>query len=174
MRGTTSGIKPENSFSALSPLSPTVARGARHSHPSPPEEKAASRKKSRLRRKKTAPDAKKWRIVCVKGGIFLPMILATTDPPRLIALALAGSKLRFRLRLSLAWSFLQYAIGDGGISGYRGRLYKFFCGGEMFLCLRWGKKIRRGATFDVFVLWRKRMGRLRFLVCGEAMLNFYF
>ena len=28
---------------------------APHSHPSPPEEKAASRKKSRLRRKKTAP-----------------------------------------------------------------------------------------------------------------------
>ena len=47
-----SGIKPENSFSVLSPLSPTVARSARHSHPSPPEEKAASRKKSRLRRKK--------------------------------------------------------------------------------------------------------------------------
>ena len=86
----------------------------------------------------------------------------------------AISKLRFRLRLSLAWSFSQYAISDGGISGYRGHLYKFFCGGEMFLCLRWGKKIRRGATFVVFVLWRKRMGRLRFLVCGEAMLNFYF
>ena len=51
-RGTASGIKPENSFSVLSPLSPTVARSARHSHPSPPEEKAASRKKSRLRRKK--------------------------------------------------------------------------------------------------------------------------
>ena len=57
LRGTTSGIKPENSFSALSPLSPTVARYARHSHPSPPEKKAASRKKSRLRRKKTAPMA---------------------------------------------------------------------------------------------------------------------
>ena len=69
----------------------------------------------------------------------------------------AISKLRFRLRLSLAWSFSQYAISDGGISGYRGHLYKFFVG-EMFLCLRWGKKIRRGATFDVFVLWRKRMG----------------
>ena len=53
-RGTASGIKPENSFSVLSPLSLTVARSARHSHPSPPEEKAASRKKSRLRRKKTA------------------------------------------------------------------------------------------------------------------------
>ena len=50
-----SGIKPENSFSALSPLSPTVGCFAPHSHPSPPEEKAASRKKSRLRRKKTAP-----------------------------------------------------------------------------------------------------------------------
>ena len=115
-RGTASGIKPENSFSALSPLAPTVARGARHSHPSPPEEKAASRKTSRLRRKKTAPDAQKWRIVYVKGGIFLPMILATTDPPRLIALAFAGSKLRFRLRLSLAWSCPRYAISDGGFA----------------------------------------------------------
>ena len=57
MRGTTSGIKPENSFSALSPLSPTVGCFAPHSHPSPPEKKAASRKKSRLRRKKTAPIA---------------------------------------------------------------------------------------------------------------------
>ena len=54
-RGTTSGIKPENSFSALSPLAPTVGCFAPHSHPSPPEKKAASRRKSRLRRKKTAP-----------------------------------------------------------------------------------------------------------------------
>ena len=56
-RGTASGIKPEYLFSVLSPLSPTVARGARHSHPSPPEKKAASRRKSRLRRKKTAYSA---------------------------------------------------------------------------------------------------------------------
>ena len=61
---------------------------------------------------------------------------------------------------------------SGGVHHQKGMLLVF--GGEMFLCLRWGKKIRRGATFDVFVLWRKRMGRLRFLVCGEAMLNFYF
>ena len=51
------GYNGENSFSALSPLSPTVARCARHSHPSLPEEKAASRKKSRLRRKKNSPIA---------------------------------------------------------------------------------------------------------------------
>ena len=45
--------KAENEFSPLYPHSlPTVARCARHSHPSPPEKKAASRKKSRLRRKK--------------------------------------------------------------------------------------------------------------------------
>ena len=172
-RGTASGIKPENSFSALSPLSPTVARGARHSHPSPPEEKAASRKKSRLRRKKTAPDAKKWRIVCVKGGIFLPMILATTDPPRLTSLVplspSCASGFAFRLHgvFHNTPSPTAELVAIGGIS------ISFFVGG-MFLCLRWGKKIRRGATFDVFVLWRKRMGRLRFLVCGEAMLNFYF
>ena len=45
--------KAKNKFSALSPLSPTVGCCAPHSHPSPPEEKAASRKKSRLRRKKS-------------------------------------------------------------------------------------------------------------------------
>ena len=61
--------KAKNVFFGFFPLAPTVARGARHSHPSPPEKKAASRKKSRLRRKKTAPDAKKWRIVSVKGGM---------------------------------------------------------------------------------------------------------
>ena len=44
--------KAKNVFFGFFPLSPTVARCARHSHPSPPEEKAASRKKSRLRRKK--------------------------------------------------------------------------------------------------------------------------
>ncbi|MDD6833001.1 MAG: hypothetical protein PUE80_07560 [bacterium] len=50
--------KAENEFSPLYPHSLlTVARCARHSHPSPPEKKAASRKKSRLRRKKTAPIA---------------------------------------------------------------------------------------------------------------------
>ena len=50
------GYKAENEISPLYPHSlPTVARGARHSHPSPPEKKAASRRKSRLRRKKTAP-----------------------------------------------------------------------------------------------------------------------
>ena len=49
--------KAKNVFFGFFPLSPTVARSARHSHPSPPEKKAASRKKSRLRRKKTAPIA---------------------------------------------------------------------------------------------------------------------
>ena len=60
---------------------------------------------------------------------------------------------------------------SGGVHHQKGMLLVL---GAMCLCLRWGKKIRRGATFDVFVMWRKRMGRLRFLVCGEAMLNFYF
>ena len=49
--------KAKNVFFGFFPLSPTVARSARHSHPSPPEKKAASRKKSRLRRKKTTPIA---------------------------------------------------------------------------------------------------------------------
>ena len=47
--------KAKNVFFGFLPLAPTVARCARHSHPSPPEKKAASRRKSRLRRKKTAP-----------------------------------------------------------------------------------------------------------------------
>ena len=56
--------KAKNVFFGFLPLAPTVARCARHSHPSPPEKKAASRRKSRLRRKKTAPIA--WRIAsCV-------------------------------------------------------------------------------------------------------------
>ena len=59
--------KAENKFSVLSPLSPTVARGARHSHPSPPEKKAASRRKSRLRRKKTAPVGVAW-VWALRGG----------------------------------------------------------------------------------------------------------
>ena len=38
--------KAKNVFFGFFPLSPTVARCARHSHPSPPEEKAASPKKN--------------------------------------------------------------------------------------------------------------------------------
>ena len=101
MRGTMSGIKPENSFSALSPLSPTVGCFAPHSHPSPPEEKAASRKKSRLRRKKTAPTANSWASCVSRVAYSYLWGFATTDPPRLMALAAAGSKRRFRLRLRL-------------------------------------------------------------------------
>ena len=59
--------KAKNKFSALSPLSPTVGCYAPHSHPSPPEEKAASRKKSRLRRKKTAPVAHRT-VSCSSAG----------------------------------------------------------------------------------------------------------
>ena len=65
--------KAKNVFFGFLPLAPTVARCARHSHPSPPEKKAASRKKSRLRRKKNCACSKQWRIVCMKGGIALPM-----------------------------------------------------------------------------------------------------
>ena len=173
MRGTTSGIKPENSFSALSPLSPTVARGARHSHPSPPEKKAASRKKSRLRRKKTAPIANSG-ASCVSRVVYSYLwILATTDPPRLIALISLSPSCASGFAFRLHGVFHNTPSPMAGLVAIVGISISFFWG-AMFLCLRWGKKIRRGATFDVFVLWRKRMGRLRFLVCGEAMLNFYF
>ena len=103
--------KAKNVFFGFFPLAPTVARCARHSHPSPPEEKAASRKKSRLRRKKTAPMAKNGASCVSRGACPYLWWLAKTGPPRLIALAAAFSKLRFRLRLSLACP--QYAISDG-------------------------------------------------------------
>ncbi|MDD6832890.1 MAG: hypothetical protein PUE80_06995, partial [bacterium] len=114
LRGTTSGIKPENSFSALSPLAPTVGCFAPHSHPSPPEEKAASRKKSRLRRKKTAPDANNGAsCVCIKGGMSPPVVDCHNRPSE----ALCS---RFALSRSCASGFAfacmelpQYAISDG-------------------------------------------------------------
>ena len=96
-RGTASGIKPENSFSALSPLTPTVGCCARHSHPSPPEKKAASRKKSRLRRKKTAPDAKMAHRV-YQGGMSLPVVDCHNRPTR-------GSSLWLRRAPSCASGF---------------------------------------------------------------------
>ena len=93
--------KAKNVFFGFLPLAPTVARGARHSHPSPPEKKPLRGKKSRLRRKKTSPDAKNG-TSCV-SRVACPYLwwLATTDPPRLTAPAAAISKLRFRLRLRL-------------------------------------------------------------------------
>ena len=60
--------KAKNVFFGFFPLSPTVARSARHSHPSPPEKKAASRRKSRLRRKKTAPVGVAW-VWALRGGL---------------------------------------------------------------------------------------------------------
>ena len=60
--------KAKNVFFGFLPLAPTVARCARHSHPSPPEKKAASRRKSRLRRKKTAPVGVEWGWA-LRGGL---------------------------------------------------------------------------------------------------------
>ena len=101
-RGTVSGIKPENSFSALSPLSPTVARCARHSHPSPPEKKAASRKKSRLRRKKTSATAKNG-ASCVSRVIYPPPVSGLPQP------TLRGSWLWLRQSPSCALGFASLA-----------------------------------------------------------------
>ena len=71
-------------------------------------------KKSRLRRKKTAPVGVAWGSVGIKGGVSLPGGGgATTDPPRLTAIALAVSMLRFGFA-SLAWCCPQYAISGGG------------------------------------------------------------
>ena len=40
--------KAKNVFFGFFPLAPTVARGARHSHPSPPEKSRSAEKKLRL------------------------------------------------------------------------------------------------------------------------------
>ena len=47
-----------------------------------PKKKPLRGKKVGSAEKKLRLTQKKWRIVCVKGGIFLSMILATTDPIR--------------------------------------------------------------------------------------------
>ena len=76
-----SGIKPENSFSALSPLSPTVARCARHSHPSRP-------KKKPLRGKKVGSAEKKLRLTqkmahrVYQGDMSLPVGICHDRPSR--------------------------------------------------------------------------------------------
>ena len=62
-----------------------MARGARHSHPSPPEKKAASRKKSRLRRKKLRLTQKMAHRVYQGWHVPTCEWLATTDPPRFTA-----------------------------------------------------------------------------------------
>ena len=74
----------------------------------------------------------------------------------------AISKLRFRLRLSLAWSFSQYAISDGGISGYRGHLYKFFCGGDVFM-LEMGQKNKKRRNLCCFRFVEKTNGEVALL-----------
>ena len=86
--------KAKNVVFGFFPLSPTVTREARHSPPSPLRKKVASRRKSRLRRKKTAPIAN-CDASCV-SRVACPYLwwLATTDPPRLTAPAAAVSKLR--------------------------------------------------------------------------------
>ena len=94
--------KAKNVFFGFFPLSPTVARCARHSHPSPPEKKAASRKKSRLRRKKTAPAAKNGASCVSRVAYPYRMVSRHNRPPRLFHSGFAVSKLRFGFA-SLAW-----------------------------------------------------------------------
>lgn len=103
-------------FSAFSPLSTTVARVARHSHPSPPEKKAASRKKSRLRRKKTAPAANS-RASSVSREVYpCRMDSRHNRPSEALHSGYAISKLR-SASPSLAWSCPRYAISDGRFAG---------------------------------------------------------
>ena len=65
--------------------------------------------------KKNYAYSKKWYIVCIKGSMSTPVVTCH-NRPRLTAPAAAVSKLRFRLRLSLAWSCPQYAISDGSLA----------------------------------------------------------
>ena len=89
------GIKPKTSFRHCIPTRCSRWHARRATHiPRLPKKKPLRGKKVGSAEKKTAPDAKKWRIVCVKGGIFLPMILATTDPLEALHSGYAISKLR--------------------------------------------------------------------------------
>ncbi|MGM9838577.1 MAG: hypothetical protein ACI307_00715 [Sodaliphilus sp.] len=51
--------------------------------------------------KKNCAGRKKWRIVCIKGGIFLPVVTCHNRPSEAHRSGFAISKLRFRLRLRL-------------------------------------------------------------------------
>ncbi|MDY4184870.1 MAG: hypothetical protein SOX83_02830, partial [Sodaliphilus sp.] len=107
--------KAKNVFFGFFPLAPTVARGARHSHPSPPEEKAASRKKSRLRRKKTSTMA--CRIVSCVSRVACPYCGGLPQPTLAEAHRFGLRRLQAALGFaSLAWSCPRYAISDGGLA----------------------------------------------------------
>ena len=62
--------------------------------------------------KKNCACREKWRIVCIKGGMSLPVVACHNRPSEAHLYGCAVSKLRFRLRLSLAWR-PQYSISDG-------------------------------------------------------------
>ena len=77
-------VKPKSNGKQASPLSfavtPTVTRDARHSPPSPLRKKSRFAEKKSASPKKTEPDAKKWRIVCIKGGMSLPVVACHNRP----------------------------------------------------------------------------------------------
>ncbi len=78
-RGTVSGIKPENSFSALSRSRPRW-HALRATHiPRRPKKKSLREKKVGFAEKKLCL-TQKWRIVCIKGGMFLPVITCHNRP----------------------------------------------------------------------------------------------
>ena len=118
------GIKPKTSFRHFIPTrcSRWLAVLATHI-PRRPKKKPLRGKKVGFAEKKTAPAAKNGASCVSRVGCPYLWILATTDPPRLFALGFAISKLRFRLRLSLAWSCPQYAISDGELEIAKGRLF---------------------------------------------------
>ena len=56
--------------------------------------------------------SKKWRIVCIKGGMSLPVVACHDRPSEALHSGYAISKLR-SASPSLAWSCPRYAISDG-------------------------------------------------------------
>lgn len=60
---------------------------------------------------------------------------------------------------------------SGGVHHQKGML--LVLGGDVFM-LEMGQKNKKRRNLCCFRFVEKTNGRLRFLVCGEAMLNFYF
>ena len=77
-------VKPKSNGKQASPLdfavTPTVTRDARHSPPSPLRKKSRFAEKKSASPKKNFAYSKKWRIVCIKGGMPLPVMTCHNRP----------------------------------------------------------------------------------------------
>ena len=107
-------VKPKSNGKQASPLSfavtPTVTRDARHSPPSPLRKKSRFAEKKSASPKKNCACRKKWRIVCIKGGMSLPVVACHNRPSE------AQCSGCCFLQAALGFASLacpQYAISDG-------------------------------------------------------------